>query len=267
MIKHKIISILSNLVIPGLGLIYIKRIKSGLTIFLLSLLLAIVLWTVLIFTNISIIIYLIIIILWYIGINILTIKSINNVINDIKTLKWYIVLIYFVIASFVLIPISQNLINKYYFQTFQIRTSNMSPTLKIGDRIIAAKIFNKNKINRFDIITFTKKDDPIYYVSRIIGLPGEEIEIIDNEVYINGKLIIESHKLLENPNNYNDDIINKLSNLKKIDTPENKIFVLGDNRYNSHDSRYFGFIDLENIDKKIYKIYFSNEFKRIGKEL
>ncbi|EHV2892880.1 signal peptidase I, partial [Enterococcus faecalis] len=102
--------------------------------------------------------------------------------------------------------------------------------------------------NRKDIVV---AENPIKenknIIKRVIGLPGETLEIINDKVYIN------NHKLKE-PYAYfsTKDQSNAVKNYKKIYIPKNRIFVMGDNRYNSFDSREFGTIDINSIQGKIF---------------
>lgn len=127
-----------------------------------------------------------------------------------------------------------------------VQGSSMEPTLYTGNKLIIDKISKiTNKIDRGDIIVFdttpekTRKDK-IFYIKRVIGVGGDKIEIKNGDVYVNGKMIEESYA----------DKENSLDNLTMI-VPEGNYFVLGDNRDNSNDSRYFGTILHNQITGKI----------------
>lgn len=127
-----------------------------------------------------------------------------------------------------------------------VNGTSMMNTLHNKEHLLMTKL-SKN-YNRKDIIV---AENPIKenksIIKRVIGLPGETLEIINDRVYIN------NHKLKE-PYAYfsNKDQSNAVKNYKKIYIPKNRIFVMGDNRYNSFDSREFGTIDINSIQGKIF---------------
>ena len=108
---------------------------------------------------------------------------------------------------------------------------SMQPTLNNNDIVIYKK--NIRNIKRFDIVIF--KFNNSLFIKRVIGLPEEKIEYRENNLYVNGEVILENFK----KSITNDLIIDSI--------PENEIFVLGDNRIFSSDSRDFGSIKLSDI--------------------
>ena len=122
----------------------------------------------------------------------------------------------------------------------------MEPTLKKGDRILISKEIGELK--RSDIITYRyPADESQNFISRVIGLPNEEIEIRDSKVLINGKILEESYVNSEN-NQY-------LFNLKSEKIPEGSYFVMGDNRDHSNDSRIWGALEKKFIYGKLVRKY------------
>jgi signal peptidase I len=120
---------------------------------------------------------------------------------------------------------------------YQITAGSMLPTLKNDDRVTIDKTAYKSQLpERGDIIVFKptetllKEKYKAPFVKRIIGIPGDRVEIKQCKVYINGKSIIENY-ILEHPNYDRELII----------VPKNSYYVLGDNRNNSYDSNYWGF--------------------------
>lgn len=128
----------------------------------------------------------------------------------------------------------------------------MLPNFRNGDRVMMDK--NVSELNRGDVITFLyPKDRTKWYFKRIIGLPGETIEIREGKVYINGEV-------LEEP--YIDESYNQAkANFPPRKVPEYQYFVMGDNRDNSSDSRYWGTVDKELIQGKYYMTYYKAEDK------
>lgn len=127
-----------------------------------------------------------------------------------------------------------------------VQGSSMEPTLHTGDKLVIDKISKiTHKIDRGDIIVFNSTPensgkDKVYYIKRVIGIGGDEIKIINGDVFVNGEKIDESYA----------DKENSPTNLT-MTVPQNSYFVLGDNRDNSNDSRYFGTILHNQVSGKI----------------
>lgn len=127
------------------------------------------------------------------------------------------------IAAAILIAI---IINKTLFFMIEVPSSSMYPTIKIGDRIAVTRIYNTNKLQRGDIIVFNSKELGIVLVKRLIGLPGDMVDIKENgELYINGKHKSEPY------------VIQNGGKSGTFKVPANSYFFLGDNRRDSFDAR------------------------------
>jgi signal peptidase I len=123
---------------------------------------------------------------------------------------------------------------------------SMMPTIKNGDKLLVDRNFGELK--RGDIVMFLyPKERTKMYIKRIIGLPGETIEIRDGKTFINGQILDESYVSEE----YNSGKMNAPPRL----IPEFHYFVMGDNRDGSSDSRYWGTVDKELIKGKYYMTY------------
>jgi signal peptidase I len=136
------------------------------------------------------------------------------------------------------------IIRTHVFSPIIVYGASMSPTIHDHDRIIVDKLLYKiSDVERFEIIVF-KVDNTHNYIKRIIGLPGDYIEYRNNNLYINGVLYEEPY--------LNKEVI-KTKDFKLEDVayqykvPEGSLFVMGDNREVSKDSRHFGFVSKENI--------------------
>ena len=132
-----------------------------------------------------------------------------------------------------------------------IPSSSMEDTIQKGDRIFASRItYLFDDIKRGDIVIFNSKEEGKYLVKRVIGLPGDSISINDDKIFVNGDMLEETYvKGTTLKGNLKDGI---------IVVPKGKYFLLGDNRENSRDSRYWvnTFIDREDIVAKVFFRYF-----------
>ena len=166
-------------------------------------------------------------------------------------------LIYVVVAIIIFL-----LIRHFLFVPVSVEGDSMYPTLHYNDRLILNKI---EETDRFDIIVFPAPDDPDgsgelntsdkQYIKRVIGMPGDEIMMVDETLYVNGEAVNEPYlesvkeKLVPGETLTDDFTLASLTGMEKV--PEDSYFVMGDNRTNSLDSRVFGFIDEPTISGTI----------------
>lgn len=162
------------------------------------------------------------------------------------------------------------IIKAFIVQAFKIPSGSMIPTLKIGDHILVNKfiygtkipftdriIFSLKKPERGDIIVFKfPEDEKKDFIKRVIGLPGDVIEIKDKRVYVNGTFIEESYAAHTDTIVYPTGIQPR-DNIGPVVVPQDSYFVMGDNRDFSLDSRYWGFVKLNKIKGKAFVIYWS----------
>ncbi|MBW1644094.1 MAG: signal peptidase I [Deltaproteobacteria bacterium] len=167
-------------------------------------------------------------------------------------------------------------IRTFVVQAFKIPSGSMKETLLVGDHILVNKFIYGIKIpfiqktlipiknpQREDIIVFKYPIDPKKdFIKRVIGIPGDVIEIRDKQIFINGKnfgdKVYESYK---DPDKIPAESSHR-DNYGPVTVPLESLFVMGDNRDNSHDSRFWGFVPLEDVKGKAFLIYWSSVLPR-----
>lgn len=140
-----------------------------------------------------------------------------------ELLGWLVYILIIVGLTFLIIT--------YVGQRTRVDGSSMEPSLTDGDNLIVDKIsYRFHDPERYDIIVFPwSEEEKIYYIKRIIGLPGETVQVKDGEVYVNGKLLGE---------NYGAEVMESAGIAEEpIVLGEDEYFLLGDNRNHSSDSR------------------------------
>lgn len=151
---------------------------------------------------------------------------------------------------YIIVIILVLLIKRFVVSPIRVNGDSMYSTLKDKDIMILNIIgYRFSDIKRFDIVVVDGKDE--YLIKRVIGLPGETIEYKDNKLYVNGKLVKDNYG--KNPTK---DFKTKI--------PKGSYFVMGDNRNNSLDSRYFGAFKKNKILGKTNFTVFP--FNRFGKK-
>lgn len=129
------------------------------------------------------------------------------------------------------------LLKTFVIGNFWIPSESMVPTLLVGDRVIVWKFeYLLRKPRRGDVIVFKyPRDTKVDYVKRLIGLPGDEVEITNGVVSVNGEQMNEPYVVFHDTYNF------------KTTVPEHAFLALGDNRPNSSDSRFWGFVPAKNV--------------------
>lgn len=139
------------------------------------------------------------------------------------------------------------LVQQFLFAQVSVEGASMEPTFDQGDRLVLNKV---SSIERFDIVVFPAPDEPDKkYIKRVIGVPGDSIEFIEDHLYLNGEVIDEPYlneRIAAHDGTYTANFsMEDLTGEKTV--PEGHYFVMGDNRVNSRDSRNFGFISEETV--------------------
>lgn len=145
---------------------------------------------------------------------------------------------------------------------YRMPSKSMSPTLQVGDFIlVSAGAYRKKKPNINDVIVFKyPKNRNIEYVKRVIGREGDTVSITDGVVKVNGKVVDQPYVMQKN-----NIRTSKLNGTWTV--PDGSLFVLGDNRDNSNDSRYWGYVPCSDVVGKVTSIWMSNNADRIGKNI
>lgn len=162
-------------------------------------------------------------------------------------------------------------IRHFAVQAFKIPSGSMLPTLQIGDHILVFKSiygirlpFADEPFVRFeppkrgDIIVFRPPHEPGKdYIKRVIGVPGDTVEVRNKRVYVNGDLLPDVHAVHRDPRTIPGGVHQPRDFMKTLKVPPGHLFVMGDNRDFSLDSRFWGFVDLNKVKGKAWRIYFS----------
>lgn len=137
-----------------------------------------------------------------------------------------------------------------------VPTGSMEETFHVGDHILSSIFFGT--LQRGDIVLFESPADPGKdYIKRVIALPGDQFNIKNDFVFINGVKLDEPYTFGK-PTDYEHFNITKSNNIEGV-VPAGKIVVIGDNRVNSSDSRYFGYVDMSAVKSKVKYIYWNTE--------
>jgi signal peptidase I len=161
-------------------------------------------------------------------------------------------------------------IRTFIVQAFKIPSGSMIPTLAIGDHILVNKLSYGIRIPflekylvefgapaRGDVIVFIYPEDRSKdFIKRVIGVAGDNVEVRNKKVYINGKAVEDSHAHFEGYDPQLGGTVNGDNYGPKV-VPEGHVFVMGDNRDRSYDSRFWGYVSLSEVRGKAFLIYWS----------
>ncbi len=163
------------------------------------------------------------------------------------------------------------LIRTFLFQAFEIPSGSMEPTLRVGDQILVSRFIYGVRIpftdkrwpkfrepRRGDVIVFVYPVDRSKdFITRVIGVGGDTVQIIDKRIIINGVEVADSHAHF-----YSSVIFpafeSPRDNFGPIKVPHDRLFVMGDNRDNSYDSRFWGFVPVRDVLGEALIIYWSS---------
>ena len=160
-------------------------------------------------------------------------------------------------------------IRTFIVQAFKIPSGSMIPTLQIGDHILVNKLAYGVRVplwghyllqfttpQRGDVVVFIFPEDRTKdFIKRVIGMAGDTVEVRDKKVYVNGQPVDDPHAYFDGDDAVGGVQIRDDYGPKRV--PENHIFVMGDNRDKSYDSRFWGFVNLDEVKGRAFLIYWS----------
>jgi signal peptidase I len=160
-------------------------------------------------------------------------------------------------------------IRSFIVQAFKIPSGSMLPTLQIGDHILVNKflyglrlpyplettLWEWGQPDRGDVIVFIyPRDRSKDFIKRVVAVEGDSVEVRHKAVYVNGTKADDPHATFK----FNEqEIPGPRDNFGPITVPPHKLFVMGDNRDESHDGRFWGFVDRDDVKGKAFLIYWS----------
>ncbi|MBW1946151.1 MAG: signal peptidase I [Deltaproteobacteria bacterium] len=176
--------------------------------------------------------------------------------------RWLIFIVYFIVT--LAYACSDNSGDLSRYKAYKFPSDSMAPTLLFGDRILADMQFYKyHQPERGDLIIFVsplgKEKD---WVKRVIAIEKDIIEAKNSKVHLNGQPLKEPYTQYTG-----NEVAQPIDNFGPVSVPDGTLFVMGDNRDHSYDSRYFGPIPVKNVKGKVRYIYWSKKWGRIGTKL
>ncbi len=195
------------------------------------------------------------------------------------------------VEALVIALVLASVIRTFFVQAYKIPSGSMEPTLLVGDHILVNKLiyglrtpdslfglevpglpygkylFRLERIHHGDVVVFVFPPDPTKdFIKRVIGLPGDTVAVKNGKVWLNGAPIPDPHAHLEvsdtqrsavSPRDNFPQIGTDAAALGAVTVPPGKIFVMGDNRDRSYDSRFWGFVPEDNVEGRAMIIYWS----------
>jgi signal peptidase I len=180
------------------------------------------------------------------------------------------------LESIVVAVILALFIRTFAVQAFKIPTGSMEPNLLIGDHLLVNKLvyspsmapwedalFDKKPIRRGDVVVFKYPEEPWRdFIKRVIGLPGETVEVRERQVLVNGQPIDDPHAHWTARRDDDPEPGSIHDGWGPQVVPPGHILVLGDNRDNSRDSRFWGFLPIDQVKGRALLVYWSYEATR-----
>jgi signal peptidase I len=161
-------------------------------------------------------------------------------------------LVEFLVIVIIAFALVFGVVRPFIVEAFYIPSESMVPTLEVGDRLFVNKfIYRFHEPERDDIVVFKSVEGSTEggqedLIKRVVGLPGDEISVQDGVLFVNGEAKEEPYVNHQSPDT---------SSFGPVTVPEGKFFMMGDNRADSLDSRFFGAVPFENIEGEAFFIF------------
>ncbi len=193
--------------------------------------------------------------------------------------RWYIYILIIVVIRLVDLSVETVIVRNTIFRAFKVPAGSMLPTFLVGDHFICdLSYYRTHNPARGDIVLFKwPVNEDIFFIKRIIGIPGDTVRIISDDLYVNNKKLelnfLEKYDIGDDKEAgiYKETLggssyrileqTEKHENFGPVTVPDGKYFVLGDNRDNSSDSRHWGMVRRDQIYGRPVFIYFSWDMK------
>jgi signal peptidase I len=180
--------------------------------------------------------------------------------------RWYLYLLLMAIMGLIGLGAPGLSAGKTY-RYYQVSSGSMQPTLQIGDYVVVGLgVYDAAPPERGEIVVYRYPPDPSRdFVLRVVGLPGESLSMVDRRLFVNGEALEEPYAhFSESPGSPVDP---RRDDMPSTVVPEGHCFVMGDDRDNSHDSRFWGPLPMESLRGRPLYIYWSRDRSRIGRSL
>lgn len=163
-------------------------------------------------------------------------------------------------------------IRSFIVQAFKIPSGSMLPTLQIGDHILVSKfsyglrlpypfeipLVQWQEPERGDVVVFLyPKDKTKDFIKRVVATGGDEVRIINKQLFVNGVPEKNGHAYFDETSGTVSSLRDNFPGRGTVSVPDGKLFVMGDNRDHSHDSRFWGFVDETDVKGKAFLVYWS----------
>ena len=248
----------------GLGHLYSGKAKKGFVLYFLGQGTILAIFLPLIWLSPNILVFLLAVVcglgfLIFCILDAIRVSRRNKLTYELKKYnRWYVYVLVSAVNLLLIQPAVERAIKSDIVEAYRIPSGAMKPTLQIGDHILADKyIYKKTEPKRGDIVIFPFPEDPSKdFIKRVVAVGGETIEIIDKQISINGE-IIEEPFVIHTDSNIFRDKKRPRDNFGPVKVPDDSLFVMGDNRDHSYDSRFWGFVKKASVKGKAASIYWS----------
>lgn len=287
------IGVFLTLLSTGLGHLYCGYAKKGIALYIIKRVVALIIYSLILlvyYTNVILLaagaVFLGISYQLYCVIDVIIKSRKSKHIYELKSYnRWYVYILYIVIGIVIIPLITDNMLKYNTIKSYKIPSGAMKYTLLIGDHFIINRfiygiknpftgriIIPIEKPRREDIIVFQYLESPeLDFLKRVVGIEGDVIEVRNKKLYVNDILVERDYAIHTDPHII-PAVYNKRDNFGPVIVPPDSLFVMGDNRDNSQDSRFRGFVNLDAVKGKAFLIYWSWDngnarWDRIGKRV